>query len=95
MVAHFKPTIQVRPFYIIFSRTVLNASTLTNGPYTTSTLLSRYQYMDGELGIVVEPETLPEDIYPFSLVDDADNNVRGSCSSYSTRTPVGKEEIMS
>ena len=46
--------------------------------------------MDGELGIVIEPEVLPEDIYPFSLVDDLDNGIRGSCSSYKHRALIGR-----
>ena len=41
--------------------------------------------MDGDLGIVIEPESLPEDIYPFSLVDDTSTGVRGSCQTYKTR----------
>jgi len=49
----------------------------------------RYKYMDGELGIVVEPEFLPEDIYPFSLVEDTDLNIRGSCLSYYSRSRIG------
>ena len=48
----------------------------------------RYKYMDGELGIVVEPEFLPEDIYPFSLVEDTDLNIRGSCLSYYSRSRI-------
>ena len=47
--------------------------------------------MDGELGIVVEPEFLPEDIYPFSLVEDHEENIRGSCISYYSRSRIGKQ----
>ena len=47
--------------------------------------------MDGELGIVVEPEYLPEDLYPFSLVEDTDLNIRGSCLSYFSRSRIGNE----
>ena len=32
-------------------------------------MVGRYDHIDGELGMVMEPEVLPEDIYPFHLVD--------------------------
>ena len=41
--------------------------------------------MDGDLGIVIEPESLPEDLHPFSLVDDQEEGVKGSCMEYKTR----------
>ena len=45
----------------------------------------RYEHMDGDLGIVIEPESLPEDLHPFSLVDDQEEGVKGSCMEYKTR----------
>jgi len=51
----------------------------------------RYKHMDGDLGIVIEPETLPEDIYPFSLVDDTAAGIKGSCSSYTSRQKVSSD----
>ena len=41
--------------------------------------------MDGDLGIVIEPESLPEDLHPFCLVDDQEEGVKGSCLEYKTR----------
>ena len=41
----------------------------------TPPLACRYEHMDGDLGIVIEPDTLPEDIYPFCLVDDEETGV--------------------
>ena len=41
--------------------------------------------MDGDLGIVIEPETLPEDLHPFCLVDDQEEGIKGSCMEYQTR----------
>jgi hypothetical protein len=43
--------------------------------------------MDPDTGIVVEPEVLPEDVYPFSLVEQGE--VKGSCASFHTRTKIG------
>lgn len=48
--------------------------------------------MDGDLGIVIEPDSLPEDIYPFCLVDDTEEEVRGSCWTYRTRSRLKKLE---
>ena len=45
----------------------------------------RYEHMDGDLGIVIEPESLPEDLHPFCLVDDQEEGVKGSCMEYKTR----------
>jgi len=49
----------------------------------------RYKYIDGELGIVVEPNLMPPDIYPFSLADE--EGVKGSCLSFSTRILLDKK----
>ena len=32
--------------------------------------------MDGDLGIVIEPENLPHDIYPYSLVEDSELGIK-------------------
>ena len=51
--------------------------------------------MDEDLGIVIEPDDLPEDIYPFCLVDTMDQGVglsqgvKGSCPTFHTRTKIG------
>ena len=46
--------------------------------------------MDGDLGIVIEPETLPEDLHPFCLVDDQEEGIKGSCMEYQTRSKTKK-----
>ena len=55
-------------------------------------IFNRYQFMDPELGIVLEPENEPEDIYPFCPVKENDprnsKGDRGSCSTYFTRVNV-------
>jgi hypothetical protein len=57
-----------------------------------SGLLYRYEHVDSELGIVTEPEDLPEDLYPFQLVDTSAEGggpgIKGSCASYATRTKL-------
>merc|ERR1719233_1340380 len=50
----------------------------------------RYQHMDSDLGIVIEPDHLPEDIYPHHQVDDDLLGVKGSCWTYKTRKEVEK-----
>ena len=57
-------------------------------PRNELVLHDRYQHMDGDLGIVIEPENLPEDIYPYSLVEEGE--VRGSAASFHSRKPVDK-----
>ena len=39
--------------------------------------------------MVIEPDVLPEDIYPFKMVDDVANGVKGSCMHYESRSVVG------
>ncbi len=52
-------------------------------------VFNRYDHLDPDLGMVVEPEEVPEDPYPFSLVEEGAE--KGSCSSYSTREDVTEE----
>ena len=49
--------------------------------------------MDGDLGIVIEPENLPTDIYPYAKVEDEEDatGVRGSCSTFSSRTDRSRD----
>ena len=49
---------------------------------------NRYDHTDGELGVVVEPENLPEDPYPFKPHEDKEKSVKGSCIDYETREDV-------
>ncbi len=51
------------------------------------TACGRYEHMDADTGIVVEPEVLPEDVYPFSLVEQGE--IKGSCASFHTRIKLG------
>ena len=53
--------------------------------------LHRFSHLDSELGMVIEPEDLPQDTYPFQLVDDPALGVKGSCLQYHTRTDVTEE----
>ncbi|XP_066978990.1 LOW QUALITY PROTEIN: general transcription factor 3C polypeptide 1 [Macrobrachium rosenbergii] len=51
-------------------------------------IFNRYEHMDPELGIVLEPKDVPHDIYPFHPVDDEKNGVRGSCKLYYERVDI-------
>ncbi|XP_042203426.1 general transcription factor 3C polypeptide 1-like isoform X2 [Homarus americanus] len=51
-------------------------------------IFNRYEHMDPELGIVLEPEKEPKDIYPFHPVDDKKKGVRGSCKTYNERVDI-------
>lgn len=44
--------------------------------------------MDPELGLVLEPEKVPPDPYPYAAVDDPAMGIRGSCKDYHTRKDV-------
>ena len=49
---------------------------------------NRYDHTDGELGVVVEPDNLPEDPYPFKAHEDKEKGLKGSCVNYETRINV-------
>ena len=49
---------------------------------------NRYDHTDGELGVVVEPDNLPEDPYPFKASEDKEKELKGSCIDYDTRENV-------
>ncbi|XP_047490563.1 general transcription factor 3C polypeptide 1-like isoform X2 [Penaeus chinensis] len=51
-------------------------------------IFNRYEHMDPELGIVLEPEEEPKDIYPFHPVEDDSEGVRGSCKMFHERVNV-------
>ncbi|XP_069972402.1 general transcription factor 3C polypeptide 1 isoform X2 [Penaeus vannamei] len=51
-------------------------------------IFNRYEHMDPELGIVLEPEEEPKDIYPFHPVEDESEGMRGSCKMYHERVNV-------
>ena len=52
-------------------------------------IFDRYKHLDSELGMVIEPETLPADPYPYGLVDRDGN--KGSCATYDSRVDVTTE----
>ncbi|XP_034950383.1 general transcription factor 3C polypeptide 1 [Chelonus insularis] len=58
-------------------------------------LYNRYEYVDPDLGIICEPDNLPEDIYGYYPIDDSKNNIRGSCKSYYTRKPIENIQALS
>ena len=53
-------------------------------------IFDRNDHVDeSDLGVVIEPSDLPEDIYPFALVDDSERSgARGSCADFATRKDV-------
>eukprot|EP00095_Tigriopus_kingsejongensis_P011852 maker-scaffold493_size155937-snap-gene-0.21 protein:Tk11852 transcript:maker-scaffold493_size155937-snap-gene-0.21-mRNA-1 annotation:"general transcription factor 3c polypeptide 1" len=51
-------------------------------------VFDRFVHIDSELGMIIEPDVLPIDIYPFHLVDDGET--KGSCSTYKARVEVTK-----
>ncbi|XP_057333470.1 general transcription factor 3C polypeptide 1 [Microplitis mediator] len=48
-------------------------------------IYDRYEYVDPDLGIITEPDDIPDDIYEFHPVDDVKNGIQGSCKGYHTR----------
>ncbi|XP_076473341.1 general transcription factor 3C polypeptide 1 isoform X2 [Bombus vancouverensis nearcticus] len=51
-------------------------------------IFDRYQFVDPDLGIILEPENVPPDIYPHCPVNDVANGIKGSCSTYNTREDI-------
>ncbi|XP_012286729.1 general transcription factor 3C polypeptide 1 isoform X2 [Orussus abietinus] len=51
-------------------------------------ILDRYAHVDPVLGIVIEPESVPKDIYPHCPVDETKTGVKGSCSTFDVRKEV-------
>ncbi|KAK9307679.1 hypothetical protein QLX08_002085 [Tetragonisca angustula] len=51
-------------------------------------IFDRYQFVDPDLGIILEPENVPLDIYPHCPINDISNGTKGSCSTYYTRKDV-------
>lgn len=47
--------------------------------------------MDHELGIVLEPEIVPPEIYPFQPIDDTEKGIRGSCATYHDRINITEQ----
>ncbi|KAJ4449055.1 hypothetical protein ANN_00450, partial [Periplaneta americana] len=49
-------------------------------------IFNRYDHVDPELGMVLEPAEIPKDIYPHCAIEDG--KIRGSCSTYKERKNV-------
>eukprot|EP00094_Tigriopus_californicus_P009796 TCALIF_09445-PA protein Name:"Similar to Gtf3c1 General transcription factor 3C polypeptide 1 (Rattus norvegicus)" AED:0.03 eAED:0.04 QI:37/0.71/0.62/1/0.85/0.87/8/0/1945 len=49
-------------------------------------IFDRFEHIDSELGMIIEPDVLPRDIYPFQLVEDGE--IKGSCQTYKERRDV-------
>ncbi|XP_076662843.1 general transcription factor 3C polypeptide 1 isoform X1 [Andrena cerasifolii] len=48
-------------------------------------IFDRYEFVDPDLGIILEPDNVPPDIYPHCPIYDVSNGIKGSCSTYYTR----------
>ncbi|XP_033321902.2 general transcription factor 3C polypeptide 1 [Megalopta genalis] len=51
-------------------------------------IFDRYEYVDPDLGIILEPDHVPPDIYPHCPIYNAATGIKGSCSSFSTRKDI-------
>ncbi|PNF33520.1 hypothetical protein B7P43_G17638, partial [Cryptotermes secundus] len=56
----------------------------------TLVIFNRYDNVDPELGMILEPSVIPEDIYPHCPVEDGKGKIRGSCSTYNQRVNVSR-----
>ena len=55
-------------------------------------IYNRYEHVDPDLGVVSEPNQLPEDPYPFQPVieegaTNVDGTIKGSCSNFQVPCP--------
>ncbi|KAB7499102.1 General transcription factor 3C polypeptide 1 [Armadillidium nasatum] len=57
-------------------------------------IFNRYDYIDSELGLILEPQEDIPDIYPCLPVEDEENGIRGSCATYKTRENVTDDVVM-
>ncbi|GFG28372.1 hypothetical protein Cfor_01748 [Coptotermes formosanus] len=48
-------------------------------------IFNRYDNVDPELGMILEPSSVPEDIYPHCPVEDNEKKVMGSCSTWDSK----------
>uniref|UniRef100_A0A6V7I8R1 Uncharacterized protein n=1 Tax=Bracon brevicornis TaxID=1563983 RepID=A0A6V7I8R1_9HYME len=55
-------------------------------------IFDRYKFVDPDLGTILEPDNIPEDIYEHFPIDDTKNGVKGSCKSYYTRKLIDSVE---
>ncbi|XP_043286772.1 general transcription factor 3C polypeptide 1 [Venturia canescens] len=54
-------------------------------------IFDRYEFVDPDLGIILESEDAPDDIYEHCPIDDVKNGIKGSCSTYYTRKNASNE----
>ncbi|XP_066593076.1 general transcription factor 3C polypeptide 1 [Prorops nasuta] len=59
-----------------------------NVPRDKLIIVDRYEYVDPDIGTILEPDNLPEDIYPHCLINDVSKGIKGSCSTYYTRKNI-------
>ncbi|XP_015608744.1 general transcription factor 3C polypeptide 1 [Cephus cinctus] len=51
-------------------------------------IFDRYEYVDPDLGMILEPANVPNDIYPHCPIEDSQNGIKGSCATYYTRKDI-------
>ncbi|KAK2581360.1 hypothetical protein KPH14_008126 [Odynerus spinipes] len=54
-------------------------------------LFDRYEFVDPDLGIILEPDNVPEDIYPHCPIQDQAAGIKGSCSTYYSRKVISAD----
>ncbi|XP_074101473.1 general transcription factor 3C polypeptide 1 [Cotesia typhae] len=80
----FSPAFKEQVWTICTSSRGINFYILET-PRAPLIVYDRYEYVDPDLGIITEPDDIPDDIYEYYPVDDVKNGVKGSCKSYHTR----------
>ncbi|XP_046745508.1 general transcription factor 3C polypeptide 1 [Diprion similis] len=53
-------------------------------------IFDRYEHIDPDLGTILEPDEVPEDIYSHCPIDDVNAGIKGSCSTYKSRKQIGE-----
>ncbi|XP_046623037.1 general transcription factor 3C polypeptide 1 isoform X1 [Neodiprion virginianus] len=53
-------------------------------------IFDRYEHIDPDLGTILEPDEVPEDIYPHCPIDDVNAGIKGSCSTYNSRKQISE-----
>ncbi|KZC03777.1 General transcription factor 3C polypeptide 1 [Dufourea novaeangliae] len=51
-------------------------------------IYDRYEFVDPDLGIILEPDDVPPDIYPHCPINNVSKDIKGSCSTYCTRKEI-------
>ena len=68
-------------------RKIVQKKACINGFRPALVIYNRYDHVDPDLGVVSEPDQLPEDPYPFQPVieegaTNVDGTIKGSCSNF-------------